>query len=81
MSCCILNIQVVLGRPRFLFDGFSASVSTFLAVTSGSSRIRLPMPEWRRLSIVLLHGYAFVSLYSLAFEITQGYTIPIAYLS
>ena len=34
-------------------------------------------PEWRRLSIVLLHGSAFVSLYSLAFEITRGYTIDI----
>ena len=70
MSCCILDIQVVLGRPRFLFDGFSALVSAFLAGTSGSSRIRWPIQEWRRLSIVLFHGSAFVSLYSLAFEIT-----------
>ena len=77
MSCCILDIQVVRGRPRFLFDGFSASVSAFLAGTSGSSRIRWPIQEWRRLSIVLLHGSAFVSLYSLAFDITCGYTMCI----
>ena len=29
MSCCNMDIQVVLGRPRFLFDGFSASSVLF----------------------------------------------------
>ena len=80
MSCCILDIQVVLGRPRFLFDGFSASVSAFLPWTSGSSRIRWPIQEWRRLSIVLLHGSAFVSLYRKHFLEVFGHNFCLLFL-
>ena len=71
MSCCILYIQVALAAHVFLDDGFSASISSFVAGTFGSSHIRWPIQEWRRLTIVLLHGSSFISLYSLAFEITR----------
>ena len=85
LSCWMISLLNGMFNPRSWMSccTFSLTVSVLWSALLwlGLQDLVWPIHDWRCHSIVLLHSYDFLSSYSLTFEITRGYTIPIAYLS